>query len=245
MLWFYLGFSSESIFWFSGWRIIMNCWKSWFFSSAWVATDSTSPLLKDFASTIPGHGGIMDRFDCQYLMATFTHVYIASFIRWVEGRRLAGCGGIMSFFNEVTRADWIISAVLRISNRCLAGAQTRANCCNSCWCFSLNSSSPFSTRCSITWERGTYCPLLPSDRCRLRSGRWLCVAMPCKLNVSMYKHTGAHTHTLGKARCVNSGLPQRFHHHPAGCLFDFQPLQWPWPWRDYMELLHTHNKSYS
>ncbi|KAG7280924.1 hypothetical protein CRUP_009211 [Coryphaenoides rupestris] len=35
----------------------------------------------DFADTIPGHGGIMDRFDCQYLMATFVNVYIASFIR--------------------------------------------------------------------------------------------------------------------------------------------------------------------
>ncbi|XP_034054406.1 phosphatidate cytidylyltransferase 2-like [Gymnodraco acuticeps] len=37
--------------------------------------------IKNFANTIPGHDGIMDRFDCQYLMATFVKVYIASFIR--------------------------------------------------------------------------------------------------------------------------------------------------------------------
>ncbi|KAI4821222.1 hypothetical protein KUCAC02_029164 [Chaenocephalus aceratus] len=30
-----------------------------------------------------GFGGIMDRFDCQYLMATFVNVYIASFISYV------------------------------------------------------------------------------------------------------------------------------------------------------------------
>lgn len=30
---------------------------------------------------IPGHGGIMDRFDCQFLMATFVNVYISSFIQ--------------------------------------------------------------------------------------------------------------------------------------------------------------------
>lgn len=30
----------------------------------------------------------MDRFDCQYLMATFVNVYIASFIRY-----LSLCGG--------------------------------------------------------------------------------------------------------------------------------------------------------
>ncbi len=36
--------------------------------------------IKDFGDTIPGHGGFMDRFDCQVIMATFVNTYIQSFI---------------------------------------------------------------------------------------------------------------------------------------------------------------------
>lgn len=36
--------------------------------------------IKDFANTIPGHGGFTDRMDCQILMGLFTFVWVSQFV---------------------------------------------------------------------------------------------------------------------------------------------------------------------
>jgi len=37
--------------------------------------------IKDFSDMIPGHGGILDRFDCHLLMMIFTYVYISEIVK--------------------------------------------------------------------------------------------------------------------------------------------------------------------
>ena len=37
--------------------------------------------IKDFDTFIPGHGGLTDRFDCQFLMMLYTWVHYNTFVR--------------------------------------------------------------------------------------------------------------------------------------------------------------------
>lgn len=110
-----------------------------------------------------------------------------------------------SFSNTVVR--WSIGRILdfllicfhggHIVHCCPAGDRTQARCCSSCWCFSPNSSSAFSTRCTLTWERGTSCPPLPaklSERCWLRGDG---LESLCK---HVHTHTHRNTHTLFKVQ---------------------------------------------
>lgn len=40
-------------------------------------------MTQDFGNSIPGHGGVSDRMDCQLIMGTFVYIYHQTFIKGV------------------------------------------------------------------------------------------------------------------------------------------------------------------
>ncbi len=54
--------------------------------------------MKDFGDTIPGHGGVTDRFDCQMIMAMFAYLYYWNFVAPPQtslGEALEVCGPLL------------------------------------------------------------------------------------------------------------------------------------------------------
>jgi len=57
--------------------------------------------IKDFGSSIPGHGGMTDRMDCQIVMALFSYIYYHAF----TDRSLITLGSVISMVLRLRPAD--------------------------------------------------------------------------------------------------------------------------------------------
>ena len=71
--------------------------------------------VKDFGESIPGHGGITDRMDCQFIMGMFTFMYYQSFIAQYR----ATVGGVIEMAIQLDE-DGVMEVVRGLS-KYLAG----------------------------------------------------------------------------------------------------------------------------
>ncbi|KAG0167945.1 hypothetical protein DFQ30_005449 [Apophysomyces sp. BC1015] len=63
--------------------VVMACFASLIapFGGFFASAVKRAFKIKDFGQSIPGHGGLTDRMDCQFLMGLFAYMYYQSFIK--------------------------------------------------------------------------------------------------------------------------------------------------------------------
>lgn len=68
--------------------------------------------IKDFGDTIPGHGGLTDRFDCQFLMGSFSYLYFQTFIA-SSNITLAKVMQMAVFHLTTTQIEQLVKSLLK------------------------------------------------------------------------------------------------------------------------------------